>query len=105
MNLLIVALTMFIVLYKFKDEGAADYWFNALLLILPAVLTAAAGYVINDIFDTLTDSINKPDRVTVGKTITKLQAWVLYAVLTIISLLISWRFSFTYFNINISISI
>lgn len=104
-NLLIVALTMFIVLYKFKDEGAADYWFNALLLILPAVLTAAAGYVINDIFDTLTDSINKPDRVTVGKTITKLQAWVLYAVLTLISLLISWRFSFTYFNINISITL
>ncbi len=105
MNLLIVALTMFIVLYKFKDENAVDYWFNALLLILPAVLTAAAGYVINDIFDTLTDSINKPNRVTVGKTITKLQAWVLYAVLTIISLLISWRFSFTYFNINISITL
>lgn len=62
-NLLIVALTMFIVLFKFKDENAADYWFNALLLIMPAVLTAAAGYVINDIFDTLTDSINKPERV------------------------------------------
>jgi len=104
-NLLIVALTMFIVLFKFKDENATDYWFNALLLILPAMLTAAAGYVINDIFDTFTDSINKPERVTVGKTITKLQAWVLYAVLAIISLLISWRFSFTYFNINISITL
>ncbi len=104
-NLLIVALTMFIVLYKFKDEHAVDYWFNALLLILPAVLTAAAGYVINDIFDTLTDSINKPERLTVGKIISKQQAWLLYSVLTIISLLIAWRFSFTYFNIDLSISL
>ena len=60
-NLLIVALTMFIVLYKFKDENAADYWYNALLLILPAVLTAAAGYVINDIFDTLMNLKNMSD--------------------------------------------
>ncbi len=110
-NLGIVALTMFIVLFKFKNEVAVDYWYNALLLIIPAVLTAAAGYVINDIFDVLTDSINKPERLTVGTLISKKQAWVLYLVLTVISLLVSLVFKvpnhnrFMYFNINVSITL
>ncbi len=104
-NLAIVALTMSIVLFKFKSPDLLSHWMDAILLILPAVLTAAAGYVINDIFDVEADKINKPHLLTVGKFISKQGAWILYGILTVFSLCISWYFSFRYMNVNLSIVI
>ena len=42
---------MLVVLFKYKDELDPNYWFQSVFLILPAILTAAAGYVVNDIFE------------------------------------------------------
>ena len=102
-NLLIIAATMVVLLIKYRNEVLEDYWFKAVLLIVPAVLTAAAGYVINDIYDELTDSINKPSKQLIGKSISKSNAWKLYAVLNLVSLAISYFFSRQYMVINISI--
>lgn len=53
------------------------------LLILSTALLAAAGYVINNIYDVGTDSINKPNDVVVGKGITETAAYNIYIGLNI----------------------
>ena len=53
------------------------------LLVLSTVLLAAAGYVINNIYDVATDSINKPNDVVVGKGITETAAYNIYIGLNI----------------------
>lgn len=102
-NLAIIASTMLVILIKYKDELAQDYWLKSVLLILPAVLTAAAGYVVNDIFDVKTDAINKPGSAIVDVTISKSKAWILYAILCVLSVVVSWFFSQQYAIINICI--
>jgi 4-hydroxybenzoate polyprenyltransferase len=57
--------------------------FNYALLVLSTVLIAAAGYIINNIFDQETDSINKPNAVVVGKSITENTAYNLYILLNV----------------------
>lgn len=66
------------------DSGGSSLSdFQYLLLMLSTVLIAAGGYVINDIFDTGNDRINRPGTNKVGNGITILTAKILYAVLTI----------------------
>jgi len=113
-NLLIVAATMIVLLAKYRDETIEDYWIKAVFLILPAVLTAAAGYIVNDIFDIKTDAVNRPNRLIViddSSTetnyvkggISKKKAWMLYAIINLISALISFGFSQQYLIINLCI--
>jgi 4-hydroxybenzoate polyprenyltransferase len=60
-----------------------DPWHFA-LLVMSTMAIAAAGYVINDYFDVRTDLINKPDRVTVGRHLSRRQAMLLHFVLNTI---------------------
>ena len=58
----------------FLIDAQLDFWANILsinlfLLSLSTVCIAAAGYIINDYYDVKIDTINKPDRVVVGKVI------------------------------------
>lgn len=52
-----------------------------LLLILSTVLIAAAGYVVNNIFDQDTDIQNKPKQVIVGKIFSETMAYNVYIAL------------------------
>jgi 4-hydroxybenzoate polyprenyltransferase len=65
-----------------------------LLLSTSTVLIAAAGYIINDYYDVKIDFINKPDRVVVGKNITRRFALFFHIILSsagvAISFLLSW---------------
>ena len=54
------------------------------LLILATICIAAAGNIINDIYDIETDIVNKPNKVIVGKSISEKSAFNLYIVLNII---------------------
>ena len=54
------------------------------LLVLSTVFIAAAGYIINDYFDTQTDWINKPEKVVIGVAINRRVAMILHTVLNII---------------------
>ncbi len=55
-----------------------------LLLVLATVCIAAAGYVINNIFDQETDRENKPDQLLVGTAISETTAYNIYAALNIV---------------------
>jgi len=71
------------------------YDFRLLLLATATVFIAAAGYIINDYYDVKIDYINKPDRVVIGKSITRRYAIMFHVVLSILGILIglflSWR--------------
>jgi len=89
LNLLFIALTQFLLMYCIlksvitSQEHEAQLGFPLFsLLVLSTMLIAAAGYVINDYFDIKADQINKPDKVVVGKHLTRRQAIALHLVLT-----------------------
>lgn len=52
-------------------------------LVTATILVAAAGYAINDYFDTKTDMVNHPDTVIVGKSISKRTAIAIHSILNI----------------------
>lgn len=60
------------------------------LLVLSTLLIAAAGYIINDIFDQETDYDNKKENVIVGQFITEKNAYNLYFTLNIIGVCIGY---------------
>jgi len=53
-----------------------------ILLIIATVFIAAGAYVLNDYFDQKIDVINKPDKVIVGRAISRGQAMLLHQILT-----------------------
>jgi 4-hydroxybenzoate polyprenyltransferase len=57
------------------------------LLISSTVMIAAAGYIINDYYDVKIDYINKPDRVVIGKAITRRYAILYHVILSILGIL------------------
>lgn len=69
-NLLFIALTQSLSwLYLVHPALTSKPFFSwhQCLLVLSTVLIAAAGYMINDYFDWQIDTINKPQRVVIGK--------------------------------------
>lgn len=95
-NLLLLALMQLVFRYGFlalqNIPLALQDWQYA-LLVLSTVLLAAAGYVINDIFDQSTDTANKPNAVIVGKRISESNAYTLYTVLNTIGVGIGFYLS------------
>ncbi len=93
--MLIIALTQYAMRYLIMEpllpSAGFELQFDNLhfaLLVLSTVFIAAAGYIINDYFDTHTDWINKPERVVVGVAITRRVAMILHTVLNIIGIAI-----------------
>lgn len=79
-----------------------------ILLVATTILIAAGGYVLNDYFDVKIDTINKPDRLIIGRFISKEKAMFLYQVLTICGiitgLILAWLLSsFTFALIFIAV--
>ncbi|MDI1255794.1 MAG: geranylgeranylglycerol-phosphate geranylgeranyltransferase [Flavobacterium sp.] len=95
-NLLIIALMQIIVHYgffKFQSIALALNDWQYALLVIATVLIAAAGYVINDVFDQDTDEINKPEKVIIGKYISETKAYNIYVTLNIIGVAIAFYLS------------
>jgi len=101
LNLFIVGITMYItrhvVLTDVLSKGyTGDFILNDIAfgsLVLAAMLITAAGNIINDYFDQKVDKINKPDRVFVGKTISRRVAIFLHQFLNISAVLLVARIS------------
>lgn len=95
-NLTIIAFAQFFTAACLFQRGASvftDVW----LFILSAstILIAAAGYIINDYYDVKIDLINKPERVVIGKSITRRYAIFFHTALSFLGvalgLLINWK--------------
>ncbi len=98
-NLLIVALTMYIARYVVLKEVLSKCGIDTLALsglhfsalVLSALLVTAAGNVINDYFDQRVDKINRPNRLIVGKEITRKHAILIHQGLNATALvLVVW---------------
>lgn len=93
-NLIIVALAQYLTAAFLIDFKTV---LDPRLFILSAstVLIAAGGYIINDYYDIKIDLINKPQRVVIGKAITRRYAILFHTVLSIIGvilgLVLSWK--------------
>jgi len=96
-NLIIIGLAQYCTAgFLIGPHTLTDY--RLFLLSSSVVLIAAAGYIINDYYDVKIDYINKPERVVIGRSITRRYA-ILYHVLLsglgiLIGLFLSWRIGF-----------
>ena len=121
-NLLIIALTMIGVRYGLLEPlwrsvikdmlergflvrgiGLHMSGINFSLLVVSTVLIAAAGYIINDYFDTKTDRINKPNKVVIGKIIQRRAAIILHISLSLVGLLIAIYLAYYTGNIKLAL--
>jgi len=85
-NLLLIAFVQCIIkfgLFVPLNVETALSPFQFLLLVFATICIAAAGNVINDIYDVDIDMINKPERVIVGEKISEKTAYNYYFVLTV----------------------
>lgn len=90
-NLLIIAFTQYAMRYLLMEPLLPSDTFELqfgefqfALLVSSTMLIAAAGYIINDYFDTRADLINKPARVVVGVSISRKEAMILHMIFNII---------------------
>jgi len=90
-NLLIVAATQYAMRYliiepflRINDFSLQLDNFHFLLLVLSTVFITAAGYVINDYFDTRPDRMNKPAKVIIDKDISRRTAIFWHTFLNIV---------------------
>lgn len=86
-NLLLIALSQILIrfgLYTPYHAESALSDFQFALLILATLTIAASGNIINDIFDTEIDQINKPNKRLIGSKITEKTAYRLFFSFTII---------------------
>ena len=95
-NLLIIAATMLLVRYTIiwphlhiVGSEAMVPLHIFMLLVLASVFTAASGYVINDLFDTDVDSVNKPNKMLIGKEIRFSTARQFYWILVAVTILMA----------------
>jgi len=100
-NLLIIAATQYIMRYciiypflKINNFSLQLSDIHFALLVLATVLIAAAGYVINDYFDTGTDRLNRPESVVINRSIHRREAIFIHFVLNFIGLAIGVYLSF-----------
>lgn len=95
-NLLMLAFMQVLFRYAFLKQQniplALNDWQYG-LLVLSTVLLAAAGYVINNIYDVATDNINKPEDVVIGKGISETAGYNIYIGLNITGVAIGFLLS------------
>lgn len=86
-NLLLIIIVQVLIKYALFNSFKADTTLSDLQLILLLVATvsiAAAGNIINDIYDIETDTVNKPDQVIVGKHISEKVSFNLFIAFNIV---------------------
>lgn len=86
-NLLMIAVVQLLIKYAFLESFGFSFGLSALqisILILATVCIAAAGNIINDIYDVETDLVNKPNKVIIDKSISEKTAYNLFIALNVI---------------------
>ncbi len=89
-NLIMIALVQYLIKYAlllpfFESHGV----FTTLkplgfaILVLATIFIAAGGYIINDIYDVETDTVNKPDQLIINKYISEKSALTLFIIMNV----------------------
>lgn len=105
-NLGIIAMTQLLFILKSSLFSFQNLLFPQLVyVILATCFTAAAGYVINDIFDIEADEVNKPNRTFIPKIISLKNARLFYVCLmfssTFFGFLTGWTIGFLCMAVNL----
>jgi 4-hydroxybenzoate polyprenyltransferase len=87
--------------YKLEFLSFAD----AILVILATVLTAAAGNVINDIFDIEEDQINNPEKRIIARHISPKNGRIFYGILAGLSIIVGFLSGWTMLLLCLTIGI
>ncbi len=109
MIVIVQLLIKYALLEPFGVQTALD-GFGITLLIIATICIAAAGNIINDIYDVETDLVNKPDRVIINKSISEKIAYNLFIILNLVGVGLGFYLSHLvgkapFFSIFIIISI
>jgi len=93
-NLVIIGVSQYFAALFLIDRNLILDW-RLFVLATSTAIIAAAGYIINDYYDIKIDLINKPQRVVIGKSITRRYALFFHSMLVVIGVglgfVISWR--------------
>jgi len=81
-NLVIIGMAQYFAACFLIDKALVWDW-KLLVLAVSTAIIAAAGYIINDYYDIKIDLINKPDRVVIGKGITRRYALFFHTFLSV----------------------
>ena len=99
-NLLIIAFAQYCTAAFLIDWRTVLDW-RLFILSSSTVAIAAAGYIINDYYDVKIDLVNKPERVVVGKSITRRYAILFHSLLSFLGvalgLILSWKIALVNF--------
>ncbi len=96
-NLIIIGLTQLLTYRYLSELNATNSGFSYTMLaflMLTFIFAAAAGNVVNDIFDTEIDSINKPNKLLIVNEIGEKKAWVVYFMLLQFTFITSLLFDY-----------
>lgn len=99
-NLVIIGMSQyFAAIFLIERELLFDW--KLFLLASSTAIIAGAGYIINDYYDIKIDLINKPERVVIGKSVTRRYALFFHSVLSITGILVgfilSWKIGVIHF--------
>jgi len=86
-NLVLITLVQVLIKYALFESFNIELTLNTLqftLLVIATLFIAAAGNIINDIYDIETDLVNKPEKVIVGKSISEKTALNLFIFLNVV---------------------
>ncbi len=97
-NLLLLIIAQVLIKYGLFNSFHAETLLTTLqfsMLIMATICIAAAGNVINDIYDVETDTINKPNKVIVGKHVSEKFAFNLFIALNVVGVALGFYLSNT----------
>ncbi|WP_418513530.1 geranylgeranylglycerol-phosphate geranylgeranyltransferase [Corallibacter sp.] len=95
-NLLMIALVQFLIKYALFEPFGVSITLNLFgfsLLVIATICIAAAGNIINDIYDVETDMVNKPKSVIIGKSISEKTAYNLFIAFNVIGVVLGFYLS------------
>jgi 4-hydroxybenzoate polyprenyltransferase len=98
-NLMIIALAQYFTAGCLIGTHTLTDW-KLFFLTSTTIMIAAGGYIINDYYDVKIDLVNKPDRVVIGKTITRRYAILFHSALSTIGVLLGFLLSWKIAVIN-----
>jgi 4-hydroxybenzoate polyprenyltransferase len=95
-NLLMIVLIQYLIRYCIIIPALNNYHLSPIIsdfffsvLVLSCVLISAAGYAINDYFDLRIDRINKPDKIILGRKISRRKAIFFHSFFNILAILLA----------------